>query len=39
MKKNNKKIMGQEEISQSNVKNNIIILLFKSNDSLSLLYL
>ena len=31
--------MGQEEISQSNVKNNIIILLFKSNDSLSLLYL
>ena len=31
--------MGQEEISQSNVKNNIIILLIKSNDSLSLLYL
>ena len=31
--------MGQEEISQSNVKNNIIILIFKSNDSLSLLYL
>ena len=31
--------MGQEEISQSNVKNNIIILIIKSNDSLSLLYL
>ena len=31
--------MGQEEISPSNVKNNIIILIFKSNDSLSLLYL
>ena len=31
--------MGQEEISQSNVKNNIIILIFESNDSLSLLYL